>query len=164
VFAAIRRWFKDNPRIVFLVIVGAVLLGLFLGVITPLFATSGPAMADISGAMPTTATAGKRLEIDVSLDNVGDPVIGQLCVGALVQGPLTPVNAIFQNIDTEPFVADGTGSWKVCGGELTSQSSAPVQLFFNAGAAGAVQLVLSPMDGKQVTGQALAGSLSVQNP
>ena len=60
------------------------LLGLFLGVITPLFATAGPAMADISGVIPATAAADKRLEIDVSIDNVGDPVIGQLCVGALV--------------------------------------------------------------------------------
>jgi hypothetical protein len=163
VVASIKRWFQNNPRIVFLVIVGAVLLGLFLGVVTPLFATAGPAMADISGALPSTATAGKRLEIDVSLDNIGDPVIGQLCVGALVQGPLTPVDAIFQNVDKEPFTG-GAGSWTVCGGELTSQSSAPVQLFFNAGSAGAVQLVLSPKNGKQVIGQALNGSLSLQNP
>jgi hypothetical protein len=163
VLASIKRWFQNNPRIVFLVIVGAVLLGLFLGVVSPLFATAGPAQADISGAMPTTATAGKRLEIDVSLDNVGDPVIGRLCVGALVQGPLTPVEAIFQNVDTEPFTG-GDGSWTVCGGELTSQSSAPVQLFFDAGTVGAVQLVLSPMNGKQVIGQALNGSLSVKNP
>ena len=63
-------------------------------------------------------------------------VIGQLCVGALVQGPLTPVDAIFQNVDKEPFTAGGTGSWTVCGGELTSQSSAPVQLFFDAGSGG----------------------------
>jgi len=31
---SIRRWFKNNPRTVFLVVVGVVLLGLFLGVIT----------------------------------------------------------------------------------------------------------------------------------
>lgn len=162
-FLAIKRWFQENPRIVFLVIVGAVLFGLFLGVITPLFATAGPAMADISGAMPTTATAGKRLEIDVSLDNVGASVIGQLCVGALVQGQMTPIDAIFQNVDTEPFVAGETGSWKVCGGELTSQSSAPVQLFFKTGESGTVQLVLSPMNGKQVVGQALNGTVSIHN-
>ena len=121
------------------------------------------AIKPICCQLPTTATAGKRLEIDVSLDNVGDPVIGQLCVGALVQGPLTPVDAIFQNVDTEPFTG-GAGSWTVCGGELTSQSSAPVQLFFDAGSAGAAQLVLSPKNGRQVIGQALNGSLSVQNP
>jgi hypothetical protein len=159
VFAAIRSWFNANPRTVFLVVVGVVLLGLFLGVITPLFATAGPAMADLSGVIPSTATAGKRLEIDVSVDNIGDPVIGQVCVGALVQGPLTPVDAIFQNIDREAFI-----NGKACGGELTSQSSAPVQLFFDAGTAGPAQLVLSPMNGKQVIGQALTGSLSVQNP
>jgi hypothetical protein len=163
VFVSIKRWFQNNPRIVFLVIVGAVLLGLFLGVVTPLFATAGPAQADISGALPATATAGKRLEIDVSLDNIGDPVIGQLCVGALVAGPLTPVDAIFQNVDKEPFTG-GEGTWTVCGGELTSQSSAPVQLFFDAGSPGTVQLVLSPKNGKQVIGEALNGSLSVQNP
>jgi hypothetical protein len=163
VIAAVRRWFKDNPRTVFLIVVGAVLLGLFLGVVSPLFATSGPAMADISGAIPSTATAGKRLEIDVSVDNTGDAVIGQVCVGAIVQGPLTPVDAIFQNIDKEPFI-DALGTWKACGGELTSQSSAPVQLFFDAGAAGPAQLVLSPMNGKRVIGQALTGSVSVQNP
>jgi hypothetical protein len=163
VFASISRWFKANPRTVFLVVVGVVILGLFLGVITPLFATSGRATADLSGTLPSTATTDKRLEIDVSIDNTGDSVIGQVCVGALVQGPLTPVDAIFQNIDKEPFV-DDLGTWKACGGELTSQSSAPVQLFFVAGSAGPAQLVLSPMNGKQVIGQALTGSLSVHSP
>ena len=162
-FASISRWFKANPRTVFLIVVGVVILGLFLGVITPLFATSGRATADLSGTLPSTATADKRLEIDVSIDNTGDSVIGQVCVGALVQGPLTPVDAIFQNIDKEPFV-DDLGTWKACGGELTSQSSAPVQLFFVAGSAGPAQLVLSPMNGKQVIGQALTGSLSVHSP
>ena len=161
--ASIKRWFKDNPRTVFLIVVATVLLGLFLGVITPLFATAGPAMGDITGVIPATATAGKRLEVDVSIDNVGDPVIGRLCVGALVSGPLTPVDVIFQNIDREPFV-DHQGTWKACGGELTSQSSAPVQLFFQAGSSGAAQLVLSPMNGAQTVGQALTGSVSVQNP
>lgn len=155
-FAAIRRWSNDNPRTVFLIVVGVVIFGLFLGVVTPLFATAGPPMADLSGVIPSTAIAGKQLEIDVSVDNVGDPVIGQICVGALVQGPLTPIDAIFQNVDKEPFI-DG----KACGGELTSQSSAPVQLFFDAGSAGPADLVLSPMNGKQVIGEALMGSLSV---
>jgi hypothetical protein len=163
VFASISRWFKANTRTVFLVVVGAVILGLFLGVITPLFATSGRATADVSGTLPTTATADKRLEVDVSIDNTGDSVIGHVCVGALVQGPLTPVDAIFQNIDKQPFI-NNAGAWKACGGELTSQSSAPVQLFFDAGSAGPAQLVLSPMHGRQVLGQALTGSLSVHNP
>ena len=163
--ASVSRWFRANPRIVFLVVGGVVILGLFLGVITPLFATSGQATADLSGSLPTTATAGKRLEIDVSMDNTGDTAIGQVCVGALVQGPLTPVDAIFQNVDKEPFVEDlQTQAWKACGGELTSQSSAPVQLFFDAGSTGPAQLVLSPMNGKQEIGQALTGSLSVDSP
>ncbi len=80
-----------------------------------------------------------------------------------MQGPLTPVDAVFQNIDKEPFI-DDLGTWKACGGELTSQSSAPVQLFFDAGSPGPAQLVLSPMNGTQVIGQALTGSLSVRNP
>jgi hypothetical protein len=163
--ASVSRWFRANPRTLFLVVVGVVILGLFLGVITPLFATSGRATADLSGTLPATATAGKRLEIDVSIDNTGDAVIGQVCVGALVQGPLTPVDAIFQNVDKEPFVEDlRTQAWKACGGELTSQSSAPVQLFFDAGSTGPAQLVLSPMNGKQEIGQALTGSLSVDSP
>ena len=158
-FAAIRRWFKSNPRTVFLISAGVVILGLFLGVITPLFATAGSPMADITGVIPATATGAKRLEIDVSIDNVGDPAIGRLCVGVLVQGPLTPVNVIFQNVDREPFVAG-----RACGGTLTSQSSAPVQLFFTAGSPGLVQLVLSPMNGNRVIGAALTGSLSVLSP
>jgi len=148
---------------VFLIVVGVVLLGLFLAVVSPLFATAGPAMADISGVIPPTAPADKRVEIDVSIDNVGDPVIGRLCVGALVSGPLTPVDAIFQNIDREPFI-ESRGTWTACGGELTSQSSAPVQLFFQSGPAGSAQVVLSPMNGRQTVGQALTGSVSVQNP
>ena len=162
-FASISRWFKANPRTAFLVVVGVVILGLFLGVITPLFATSGHATADLSGALPSTATGGKRLEVDVAIDNTGDSVIGQVCIGALVQGPLTPVDAIFQNIDKQPFI-NNAGAWKACGGELTSQSSTPVQLFFDAGSAGPAQVVLSPMNGRQVLGQALTGSLSVHNP
>ncbi len=158
-FDAIGRWFTSNPRTVFLIAAGLVIFGLFLGVITPLFATAGRPMADLSGVIPATATSDQRLEVDVSIDNVGDPVIGRLCIGVLVQGPLTPVDVIFQNVDREPFV-DG----KACGGELTSQSSAPVQLFFTAGSPGVAQLVLSPMNGKQVIGAALTGSLSVHSP
>jgi hypothetical protein len=159
VIAAIKRWFASNPRLVFLVLAGLVLLGLFLGVVTPLFATSGPPTADLSGTIPATTPAGQRLEVDVSIDNTGDSVIHQVCVGALVQGPLTAVNAIFQNVDKEPFI-DG----KACGGELTSQSSIPVQVFFDAGASGAAQLVLAPMDGAKTIGAALSASLSVSGP
>ena len=155
----IGSWVKSNPRPVVLVVAGLVILGLFLGVISPLFATAGPAKADITGVIPTTATAGRRLEIDVSIDNVGDNAIGHVCVGVLVQGPLTPVDVIFQNIDKERFIGG-----KACGGQLTSQSSTPVQLFFAATSAGPAQLVLSPMDGKRVIGAALTGSLSVGNP
>lgn len=162
-FASVKRWFTSNPRVVFLIVVGLVLLGLFLGVITPLFATAGRPMADLSGVIPSSAAAGKRLEMDVSVDNTGDSAIQQVCVGAIVQGSLTPVNAIFQNVDKEPFVGSH-GTWKACGGQLTSQSSAPVQLFFNAGLPGPAQVVLSPMNGKQVIGEGLTGSLSVHNP
>jgi hypothetical protein len=137
-------------------VAGAVLLGLFLGVVAPLFATSGNAMADLSGVIPATAPAGKQVEIDVSIDNTGFSVIGQLCVSAVIQGPLTPIRAIFQNVDTEPFI-DG----KACGGELTSQSSAPVQLFFETGPGGSAQLVLSPTDGKRTIGAALTGTVAV---
>jgi hypothetical protein len=159
VLSAVRRWFKANPRKVFLVVAGLVILGIFLAVITPLFATSGPPMAILGGTLPTTAPADRPLEIDLEFDNVGDPVIGRICVGVLVQGPLTPRHAIFQNIDTEPFV-DG----KACGGSLSSQESISVQLFFDAGSAGTVQLVLSPMNGTRTIGAALSGSLSVAGP
>lgn len=113
-------------------------------------------MADLSGVIPAAAPAGKQLEIDVSIDNTGFSVVSRLCVSAVVKGPLTPVDAIFQNIDREPFV-DGAA----CGGELTSQSSAPVQLFFMAGDAGSAELVLSPMDGKRTIGAPLTGTVSV---
>ncbi len=137
-------------------VAGAVLVGLFLGVVAPLFATSGNAMADLSGVIPASTPAGKQVEIDVSIDNTGFSVVGQLCVSAVIQGPLMPVDAIFQNVDKEPFV-DG----KACGGELTSQSSAPVQLFFAAGDAGSAQVVLSPMDGRRTIGAALTGTVAV---
>jgi hypothetical protein len=156
VFAGIRQWLRDNPRIVFLILAGAVILGLFLGVISPLFATTGPASADLSGVIPATAAANQRFEVDISIDNTGDSIVSRLCVGALVQGAVTPVNAIFQNVDTEAFV-----NGRVCGGELTAQSSAPVQLFFKAGSAGTVQLVLSPMNGTKTIGAALTGSVSI---
>ena len=140
-------------------VTGLVILGIFLAVITPLFATSGTTMAILGGSLPTTATANRQLEIDLAIDNVGDPIIGRVCVGALVDGPLTPRDAIFQNIDKEPFV-DG----RACGGSLSSQESISVQLFFDAGPAGAAQLVLSPMNGTRTIGAALTGSVSVAGP
>jgi hypothetical protein len=156
---SIRRRLKENPRTVFLVVAGLVILGIFLAVITPLFATSGTTMAILGGSLPSTATAHRQLEIDLAIDNVGDPIIGRVCVGALVQGPLTPREAIFQNIDREPFV-DG----RACGGSLSSQESISVQLFFDAGPAGTAQLVLSPMNGTRTIGAALTGSVSVAGP
>ena len=92
-------------------VAGLVILGIFLAVITPLFATSGTTMAILGGSLPTTATANRELEIDLAIDNVGDPIIGRVCVGALVDGPLAPREAIFQNIDREPFV-----NGRACGG------------------------------------------------
>jgi hypothetical protein len=144
---------------VFLVVTGLVILVIFLAVITPLFATSGTTMAILGGTLPTAATAHRQLEIDLAIDNVGDPIIGRVCVGALVQGPLTPSHAIFQNIDKEPFVGG-----RACGGSLSSQESISVQLFFEAGAAGTAQLVLSPMNGTKTVGAALTGSVSVAGP
>ena len=140
-------------------VTGLVILGIFLAVITPLFATSGTTMAILGGSLPTTATAHRQLEIDLAIDNVGDPVIGRVCVRALVAGPLTPRDAIFQNIDKEPFV-DG----RACGGSLSSQESISVQLFFETGPAGTAQLVLSPMNGTRTIGAALTGSVSVAGP
>jgi hypothetical protein len=138
------------------VVVGLVLLGLFLAVVTPLFATSGPPMAILGGTLPTTATANQPLEIDLAIDNVGDPVINRVCVGAFVQGALTPKDVIFQNIDNEPFV-----NGEACGGELSSQESISIQVFFAAGSPGAAQMVLSPMDGKETIGQSLSGPVTI---
>ncbi len=154
--SAITGWFRANPRTVFLVVTGLVILGIFLAVITPLFATSGPPAAILGGTLPTTATANHELEVDLAIDNVGDPVIDQICVGALIQGALTPKNVIFQNIDNEPFV-----NGRACGGALSSQESISVQVFFTAGEAGTAQLVLSPMDGDKTIGAALSGSVSI---
>jgi hypothetical protein len=156
VLSELRRWLRANPRTVFLVVAGLVILGIFLAVIAPLFATSGAPMAILGGTLPTTAPADRQLEIDLAIDNVGDPVIGTICVGALVQGPLTPTRAIFQNVDKEPFVGG-----RACGGSLSSQESISVQLFFDAGSAGTAQLVLSPMDGTRTIGAALSGPLSI---
>ena len=154
--SAIIGWLRANPRTVGLVVTGLVILGIFLAVITPLFATSGPPMAILGGTLPTTATANRELEVDLDFDNVGDPVINQICVGVLVQGALTPKNVIFQNIDHEPFV-DG----RACGGALSSQELISIQIFLAAGEAGTAQLVLSPMDGKKTIGAALSGSVSI---
>ena len=74
-FAGVRQWLKDNPRIVFLVLAGAVILGLFLGVISPLFATTGPTTADLSGVIPATAPPNQRFEVDISIDNTGNSIV-----------------------------------------------------------------------------------------
>ena len=89
--ASIKRWFKDNPRTVFLVVVAVVLLGLFLGVITPLFATAGPAMADISGVIPNAATAGDVFIASATntMSSVADVAVGSyLRAGGVGTAPL----------------------------------------------------------------------------
>lgn len=154
-----RRWLREHSRLVVLAVAALVVLGLFLGVITPLFATSGLPEADLGGTLPTQATANATLEIDLAIDNVGDPVLRPVCISALTAGPLTPSHVIFQGIDNEPF-AHGSA----CGGALSSQESISVQIFLQAGAPGDARLTLAPMEGRRTVGAALSGRITVAAP
>ena len=137
-----------------LIVAGLVVLG-FVGVVLPLFSNAGVPMAEIAGALPSTATAGKQVSVDIAVDNVGDSVIGPLCVA--MSGPgATLVSADFQGLETISAVAN-----RVCGGELTGQETISLTLVVRFDTPGSTAVTLVPEQGTTVIGPAFTNTVTV---
>jgi hypothetical protein len=150
---------RGNPRPFVLICVGLVILGGFLAVVAPLFNTGGAPSAQVAGAFPEHATAGKPFEVDIALDNQGDSVLQRSCIEADVSKTVTPDYAIFQGVDTQRFNGN-----TVCGGALTGQETISIRMFLTASAPGVVQISLLPVEGSQVLGSGLSGQMRVASP
>jgi len=149
-------WVRRNPRPVALAVVAVVLIVGFFLVVAPLFSSSSTPTADIAGAMPVSAVAGRQFEVDVGVDNTSYTTISPMCVAAHVQGGLRPDYAIFQDVDRRSFNGDSA-----CGGSLAGQASISVRLFFTATSAGPAGLTLTPADGATLVGAGLSGAITV---
>lgn len=150
--ARIRR----NPKPLVVIAIAVCLLAVFFVVVAPLFDTSGAPSAELAGLVPSQAVAGRQLEIDVGLDNVGYSLINPVCVRASTSGPLHADYAIFQGLDRENFKNGGA-----CGGSLNGQDDISVQVFLTPTAAGRGTVALSPAEGGRDVGSALSGTLQI---
>ncbi|MBV9100752.1 MAG: hypothetical protein JOZ46_10275 [Candidatus Dormibacteraeota bacterium] len=149
-------WVRRNPRPVALAVAAVVLIIAFFVVVAPLFSSSSVPTAEIAGALPASAVAGRQFEVDVGLDNTSYTSISPMCVTVQTHGNVRPDYAIFQDVDRRTFNGDS-----VCGGSLAGQASISVRLFFTATSAGSAGLTLTPAEGSHLVGAGLAGAIAV---
>ncbi len=143
------------PRGARLVVLTLIVAAGFVGVILPLFNNAGTPMAEISGALPATATAGQRLTVDIAVDNVGDSIISPVCVSLAGPGARL-LSANFQGLDSVSATAN-----RVCGGELTGQETISITLVLRLDARGAATVTLTPEQGTTVIGPPFTNSVGV---
>ena len=136
--------------------VALAILGGFFVVVAPLFATSGSASADVAGEIPTQATAGRTVEVDVGYDNTGNSVIDPTCLRIGVQGPLQASTVTFQGLDVETVRNN-----EACGGSLNGQETISLKVVLTALGAGTAHLTLEPAQGTTVLGPGIAGNVTI---
>ncbi|MFN2581832.1 MAG: hypothetical protein ABR498_03715 [Candidatus Dormibacteria bacterium] len=137
-------------------VVAIAIMGAFFVVVATLFATSGSATADLGGALPTAATVGRNLEVDVGYDNTGNGVINSTCILVAVQGPLQVSSVTFQGLDVERVVGG-----KACGGSLNGQETISVRIVLVPTRAGTATLSLTPANGSTALGAGLSGRIAI---
>lgn len=139
-----------------LLVVAIAIIGGFFAVVAPLFATSGAATADLGGDIPTTATVGHPLEIDVGYDNTGNSIISPTCVQITLQGPLRASSVTFQGLDVET-IKNG----EACGGALNGQETISLRIVLTPLAAGAGRVTLVPAQGATALGAGISGAVAI---
>ena len=147
---------RDDKRPLILILIALLVLGGFFLVVAPLFATSGTASADLGGALPSSGTAGKSLEIDVGYDNTGQSIINPTCLLIDVTGPLQPSTVSFQGVDVVP-VKNG----EACGGALNGQDTISLRVVMQATGPGTAQVTLTPAKGNVGVGPGISGSIPI---
>jgi hypothetical protein len=147
---------RSDKRPLILILIAILVLGGFFLVVAPLFATNGAPSAALGGTLPSSATAGKPVEIDVGYDNTGQSVINPTCLLIDVTGPLQPSTVDFQGLDVVP-VKNG----EACGGALNGQETISMRVVMQATAAGTAQVTLTPAKGNNGIGPGIAGSIPI---
>jgi hypothetical protein len=143
------------PRGARLLVIGAVIAAAFIGVVVPLFSSGGPPSAEIAGKLPDTVAAGRTVQMDIALDNVGDSIIYPVCVAMSGDGA-TLSSADFQGLDH--VIAAGN---RVCGGQLTGQETIGITLQFRLSRRGTTEVRLVPQQGRTVIGPTFSGTVGV---
>ena len=138
------------------IVVAVAVIGAFFAVVAPLFATSGAAVADLSGAVPANAVAGRPLEIDAGFDNTGNSVISPVCVEIGVTGPLRPSSVTFQGVDVET-VKNG----EACGGSLNGQETISLRMVLVPSTQGTATVTLNPAQGRTQIGNGFSGTIAI---
>ena len=147
---------RSDKRPLVLIFIAILVLGGFFLVVAPLFATSGTASAELGGALPSSGTVGKPLEIDVGYDNTGQSVINPTCLLIDVTGPLQPSTVTFQGLDVVP-VKNG----EACGGALNGQETINMKVVMQPTGAGTAQVTLTPAKGLSGIGPGISGSIPI---
>jgi len=152
---AFGSWVGALPRGYRLLALAAIVTAGFVGIVVPLFENVGDPQAEVSGLVPSTATAGSTITADLAIDNIGDPVITPICLTMSAPG-VTLISATFQGLET--FQASAN---RVCGGSLTGEEtiSVTVQLRFNT--RGTTTVSLSPAQGSTTIGPAFTTQVEV---
>lgn len=123
--------------------------------VLPLFSDSGAPQAEISGALPGSASVGRPVHIDIAVDNVGDSIIYPVCV-SVSGGGASLVSALFQGLDQVTATAN-----RVCGGQLTGQETISVGLVLTLNQPGTATVQLVPEQGSTVIGPAFSATVTV---
>jgi hypothetical protein len=143
------------PRGARLLVIAAVIAAAFIGVVVPLFSSGGAPSAEIAGQLPNTVAAGRSVQADIALDNVGDSIIYPVCVAMSGTG-VTLASADFQGLDH--VIASGN---RVCGGQLTGQETISIILQFSLSHRGSTEVKLVPQQGTTVIGPVFTGTVGV---
>lgn len=134
--------------------------GAFIGVVGPLFWTSGAPRAELSGLFDTvTLTVGKEGSLPIAVDNTGDSIIDPLCIGVKFSHPVTTAYGVFDN-SYRYAISDG----RVCGGSLVGQETINVAIVVRSDQPGALDVVLTPMQGAKSVGRPISASVNVSTP
>jgi hypothetical protein len=149
------RRIVTTPRAARIMVVAIAVAVAFVAVVLPLFSDSGAPHAEISGALPDTAAAGRPLHVDIAVDNVGDGSIYPVCV-SLSGGDATLVSGLFQGLDQ----VAATGN-RVCGGQLTGQETIGISLVIRLDRRGSATVQLVPQQGSTVIGPAFRATVTV---
>lgn len=131
----------------------------FSATVLPLFVTGGPAKAEIAGSVPTDATAGQQMFLDLAVDNTGTSIIHPVCIAVSSDLPVTVQQATFQGLDTVRF-SEG----RLCGGELTGQETASVRVVIVPKVAGTLHLALTPAQAGTSIGPVVRRTVHVAAP
>ena len=152
---AFGRWLGALPRGYRLILLAAIVVAGFVGIIVPLFQNVGDPEAQVAALVPSVAMVGSTVNADLAIDNIGDPVITPICLSLTAPG-VTMLSATFQGLET--LQASGN---RVCGGSLTGQETISVTVRLRFDAKGTTTVSLYPAQGSVTIGPAFSTQVTV---